>query len=86
MSGDLGRRIVGSAKHLEIVRGILLQDRPSSEKLTEYQVAIDELAPLLEGSSLDPGAEIIITNDHQHKITEAATWLKDGLAKWSSRI
>ena len=81
MSGDLGRRIVGSAKHLEIVRGILLQDRPSSEKLTEYQVAIDELAPLLEGSSLDPGAEIIITNDHQQKITDAATWLKDGLAQ-----
>lgn len=81
MSGDLGRRIVGSAVHLEIVRGILLQERPTVEKLTEYQVAIDELAPLLEGSSQDPGAEIIITTDHQQKITDAATWLKEGLAR-----
>ncbi len=81
MSGDQGRRIVGSPTHLKVVRGILLEERPSTEQFVKLQTSVDELAPLFEGSQKDPEAEIVVHPEHREMISDALTWLNNGLAQ-----
>jgi hypothetical protein len=81
MSGDQGRRIVGSPTHLKVVRGILLEERPSTEQFVKLQTSVDELAPLFEGSQKDPDAEIVVHPEHRTMISDALTWLNNGLAQ-----
>ena len=85
MSGDQGRRIVGSETHLRLLRGILAQERPNDTQVTEWQLILDQLAPLIEAGDKDPDALIIITPEHKEMIANAETWVNKSLAEFEQQ-
>lgn len=85
MSGDQGRRIVGSETHLRLLRGILAQERPNDKQVTEWQLIVDQLAPLIEAGNKDPDAVIIISPEHKEMIANAETWVNKSLAEFEQQ-
>jgi len=75
LNGSVGSRIAGSAKHLERVVEILQQERPTAEKIVEWE---SQLNPLLEPfTQVESETSIVaITDEHSKLLSDLGKELK----------
>lgn len=80
LTGDAGRRIAASPAHLELVEGVLREDRPTAEQRQLWNQRIEALAPLIEAAARDQKTEIVITPEHVAQINDLGQTLVAAVA------
>lgn len=65
LTGDLGRRIAASSSHLELVIGMLEQDRPSAEQIRQWDSELLPLATPVEQAAKDKQSYLAVTPQHE---------------------
>ena len=81
VTGDLGRRIVASPAHFALAMGIAEEERPTSDKLLEWELELDALATPVEQSNRDKDSTFVLTAEHSTQLTNLGQQLTRAVAQ-----
>lgn len=70
LRGDSGRRIAASSSHLALVVGVLDEERPSPQKLEEWELTLEALATPVEQSNRDTESTLVLTSEHAQQLND----------------
>ena len=82
MAGAVGKRIVASPAHVDLVADLLGRDRPSDEQLLKWELQLEELAAPVEAVMEDSTANPDISPEHQQLLGDLGQQLAASLAEF----
>lgn len=85
LKGDPGRRIAASPSHLALVVGLLEQERPTAQKVLEWELSLQALATPIEQSARDDKSLITISKDHAQMLTDLSQQLSRSVAEFDQQ-
>lgn len=75
MTGDPGRRIAGSARHLQLVQEVLEKPRPTPDEIVQWEVQLAALSGPVEAALQNQETHISITEEHARMLSELSQTL-----------